>query len=330
MKHFSVVTGANGHLGNNLVRFLLEKGETVVAGTRRGDVGPALQGLSCSITNLDLTNPESLHRGFSGAHTVYLVGAVFSHWARHAKKEIYEANMTTTRNALEAAAKCAVQRVVYVSSLAATDRSRNPIAESGWNLDDSNLYFRSKTDSEKLAWQLAEKYRLNMVSVLPSAMIGEHCFKLTPTMELFHTILSRRLDVNPGFWFNFVDVRDVAEGCWLAAKRGRSGQRYLLANENCTSVSDLATIARTLFPRNSIPVPRHMPRGLIWLFAGLAEFWSALSKTPPTLQRNFLRAFTVQEECDIGKARRELGFSPRPPIAVIEDNFRYLSSRALI
>lgn len=326
MKNLSVVTGANGHLGNNLVRVLLEKGEAVVAGTRHGNRDQALTGLDCRVARLDLGDPDSLEHGFKGAQTVYLVGAVFRHWARDPVKEIYDANMAATRHALDAAATCGVKRIVYVSSLAATDRLRQPITEAGWNHDTSNIYFRSKNDSEQLAWQLANRHGLEMVSVLPAAMLGEHCYRPTPTMELLQIVLDGKLDVDPGFWFNFIDVRDVAEGCWLAGKQGRAGERYLLANENCTSVQELTATARELFPGRKIPIPRVPPKFLVWVVASIAEFWSGLSGTPPTLQRNFLNAFSVQEQCDITKARRELGFSPRPPFTVIERTLRLLAT----
>ena len=170
MQNLSVVTGASGHLGNNLVRVLLEKGEAVVAGTRHGKNDPALVGLDCRIARLDLGDPASLRRGFADAHSVYLVGAVFKHWARNPIKDIYEANMAATQHALEAAATCGVKKIVYVSSLAATDRRSQPITETGWNKDISNIYFRSKNDAEQLAWQLANRYGLEMVSVLPAAI----------------------------------------------------------------------------------------------------------------------------------------------------------------
>jgi dihydroflavonol-4-reductase len=216
-----------------------------------------------------------------------------------------------------------VRRFVYVSSLAATDRLHRPITEAGWNSDVSNIYFRSKNDSERLAWQLASRHGLEMVSVLPAAMLGEHCYRLTPTMELLQIVLDGKLDIDPGFWFNFIDVRDVAEGCWLAGMHGRAGERYLLANENCTSIKELAATARRLFPDRKIPVPRVPPKVLVWVVATVAEVWSSLRGTPPTLQRNFLNAFSVQEQCDITKARRELGFNPRPPLATIERTLRY-------
>lgn len=326
MKNVSVVTGANGHLGNNLVRCLLAKGETVIAGTRQGSADRALAGLACRIERLDLHNPDTLERGFAGAQTVYLVGAVFKHWARDPQKEIYDANITATRNAMHAAAKTKVKKVVYISSLAATDRRRRPITEAGWNHDVSNVYFRSKSDSEQLAWKLADRHGLEMVSVLPSAMIGANCYRPTPTMELFQTILDGKLDADPGFWFNFVDVREVAEGCWQAAQRGRAGERYLLANENSTSVKELVATARRLFPQRKIPLPRVVPKILALLVATGAELSSKLTRTAPLLQRNFIDNFTVREDCDISKARRELEFHPTASLAIIEDTLRQLAS----
>lgn len=295
-----------------------------MAGTRYGNRDQALAGLDCRVVRLDLGEPDSLERGFTGAQTVYLVGAVFKHWARDPVKEIYDANMAATRHALDAAAKCGVKKIVYVSSLAATDRLRRPITEAGWNRDASNIYFRSKNDSEQLAWRLANRHGLEMVSILPAAMLGEHCYRPTPTMELLQIVLDGKLDVDPGFWFNFIDVRDVAEGCWLAGKHGRAGERYLLANEDCTSVKELAATARRLFPDRMIPVPRVPPKMLVWVVATVAELWSSVSRTPPKLQRNFLTAFSVQEQCDITKARRELGFNPRPPFTAIERTLRQL------
>ena len=327
MSQVSVVTGANGHLGNNLVRVLLEQGDTVVAGTRGLNPDPALAGLACATAWVDLHAPDSLERAFRGAARVYLVGGVFKHWARNPQAEIYEANIAATRNALAAAAQCKVPKIVYISSLAATNRDAVPITEAGWNADTANIYFRSKTDSERLAWELAQRAGIDMVSVLPGAMVGAHCYRLTPTMELLQTVLDGRLKDEPGFWFNFVDVRDVALACRAAAERGRNGERYLLANENCTSVKELARIARKLFPNRNIPVPRTAPRALAWLIAAVAELRAAIDKSPPSLQRNFLRAFSVQEICNVEKARTELDFKPAAPAVAIEHALRYLAAR---
>lgn len=327
MRDFSIVTGANGHLGNNLVRLLRQKGEPVIAGVRGAGPWPGLTGLDVATAQCDLHDLASLRKAFHGAKTVYLVGAVFKHWSTNMQKDIYEANILATENALRAAAECKVQKLVYVSSLAAADRSQETITESGWNSDRSNVYFRSKVDAEQRALALAAEYHLDMVSVLPAAMIGEHCYRLTPTMELLQTILAGKLDTDPGFWFNFVDVKDVAEACWLAAQHGQAGERYLLANEQCNSVQSVVEIAQRLYPDRTIPTPKKVPRALVWLVAAMSEAVAAINKRPPMLQRNYLAAFTVKEYCNIDKARNQLGFDPRPPVQVLIAAFHSLLSK---
>lgn len=326
MKDLSFVTGAGGHLGNNLVRALAGRGLPVAAGVRNPAHRERLAGVSCRVALADLSDKAALTAAFRGARTVYLAAAVFRHWARDPEREIYQANLQATRNALEAAAAAGVARVVYVSSLGALDRAKTPIAPTTWNPKHESVYFRSKTDAEKLAWELAARLGLEMVSVLPGAFIGGNCFSLTPTMGLLRTILDRKLSVDPGFFFNFVDVADVAEGCWLAATRGRAGERYLLANETPTAVGEIVAIAQQMFPERGIKTPSRPPRVLLRLAASLMEGAARLRGVEPELQRNFLAEFTVREVCDISKSRGELGFAPRAPHEAIRAALAYLSS----
>jgi dihydroflavonol-4-reductase len=326
MHRVSLVTGANGHLGNNLVRCLAGQPGTVLAGTRNGTDSGRLQQLGCEVVHTDLLDKRSLRNAFAKVDVLYQVAAVFKHWAPDPQRDIYDANLSATRNVLEAAAEAGVEKIVYISSLAALDRSRTPITETTWNADISNVYFRSKTESEKLAWRLSEKFGLHMVSVLPGAMVGPNCGSLTPTMSLFTMILQGQLPADPGFYFNFVDVRDVAEGCRQAAEGGKRGERYLLANEHCTGVGEIVRLAQALFPERQIKTPARLPRPALYLGAALEELAGWLRRREPGMQRHFLQAFTVREECDITKARRELGFRPRPPREVIESTLKYLAA----
>ena len=313
MEPTSLVIGASGHLGGNLVRALAAKGQSVLAGIRNPAHRARLDGLGCKIVIADLLDKASLARAMQGVSVLYQVGAVFKHWAREPEREIYQANMQGTRNALEAATVAGVKRVVYVSSLAALDRTRTPITATTWNPSRANVYFRSKTDSEQLAWELAREHGFEMVSVLPSAMIGGHCFSLTPTMALFKTILDRKLPADPGFYFNFVNAADVAQGCWLAATKGRPGERYLLANEAPTDVGEIVKIAQEMFPERNIKTPARPPKFVLGVIVSLMEWVARARGVEPQLQRNFLTEFSVREVCDIGPARRELGFNPAPP-----------------
>ena len=327
MGRICLVTGANGHLGANLVRVLLENGRKTLAVVRRDGPAQALAGLDVETRRADLLDRTSLEKAFEGADVVCHAAAVFRHWAADGERDIYEANVSMTRNVIGAARRAGASRVVYVSSLGAADKTRSPITEAGWNEDRSNVYFRSKTDSEKLAFDLAGSLGVDMVSVLPSAMIGGNLFRLTPTMSLLDKILKGTIPVNPGFYFNFVDVRDVAKGVCAAAEKGRAGERYILASERCFGMEEIVRIARRVFPDRKIKEPIRAPRLVVYPVAAMMEAAGALLGVEPLLQRNFLRVFSHRETCDTSKARKELGFNPKPPEAAIEGALKYLAER---
>ena len=96
MSQLNLVTGANGHLGNNLVRVLLERGETVRASVRNPDNREPFVGLDCEIVQADLMDKPSLLKAMEGVDTLYQVAAVFKHWARNPQKEIIEPNLQGT------------------------------------------------------------------------------------------------------------------------------------------------------------------------------------------------------------------------------------------
>jgi dihydroflavonol-4-reductase len=327
MQNRMLVTGANGHIGNNLVRELLHRNEKVIAGVRDPSNARALDGLNCPVTCVDLLDRESLASRMQGIDVLFQVGAVFRNWARHPEREIYAANLEGTRNVLEAAAEAKVRRIVYVSSLAALDRSVLPIIETGWNGNTDNVYMRSKAHAEQLAWTLARQHGLDMVTVLPGATVGANCFNMTPTMGLLKTILDGELTLNPGFCFNFVDVGDVVDGMLAAAARGRSGQRYLLANENWMGINELARMAQQEFPERAIRMPKQPPRSVLWMLALLMEGAGWLRGKEPLLRRNYLTEFTVRERCDISKARRELGYRPKSPRQAVLGALRWLDGQ---
>lgn len=321
----ALVTGANGHLGANLVRHLLAQGGPVIAAVRNPATASDLQALGAQVVTLDLRDAAAVLRAFAGVRVVYHCAAVFSHWAKDAEQTIYQANLSITRNVIEAAARAAVGRVIYVSSLGALDRSRSPFDESGWNPSRANVYFRSKTDSERLAWALADARCVPLVSMLPAAMIGPHCARPTPTMALLDEILAGRMRLDPGLHFTLADVRDVAAACHAAATRGRPGERYLLASEASLSVGQMVEIARGSLPALRIPRPITAPRALMPMLAGAMEIAAKLAGGTPALQRSFFTEFGAPEQCDIRKARAELGFVPLPAAEMLR---RYLGELA--
>ncbi|WP_343685870.1 NAD-dependent epimerase/dehydratase family protein [Chryseobacterium gleum] len=325
--HVSLVSGANGHLGNNLVRFLLKQGIPVRAAVRNINNTKPFEGLNCELVQADITDKASFVKALQGVETFYSVGAAFKLWAKDPEKEIYDVNMRGTRNTIEAAAEAGVKRIVYVSSIAALDYTNLPARESnGYNPDRRDMYYNSKNDGEKLAFDLAAKMGIELVSVMPSAMIGSEAFlPLNVSYGVLKLILNKKIPVDTKITLNWIDVKDVAEGCYLAAEKGRSGERYILANEKCMTITDTTILANRLYPELKLEIPRSVPKGILFAIAALMEFTAKLSGKPPVLTRKDIAMFSgLQQDFDISKARNELGFNPKGPEKAVKEALDFL------
>lgn len=325
--HVSLVSGANGHLGNNLVRFLLKQGIPVRAAVRNINNRKPFEGLNCELVQADITDKASFVKALQGVETFYSVGAAFKLWAKDPEKEIYDVNMRGTRNTIEAAAEAGVKRIVYVSSIAALDYTNLPARESnGYNPDRRDMYYNSKNDGEKLAFDLAAKMGIELVSIMPSAMIGSEAFlPLNVSYGVLKLILNKKIPVDTKITLNWIDVKDVAEGCYLAAEKGRSGERYILANEKCMTITDTTILANRLYPELKLEIPRSVPKGILFAIAALMEFTAKLSGKPPVLTRKDIAMFSgLQQDFDISKARNELGFNPNGPEKAVKEALDFL------
>jgi NAD(P)-dependent dehydrogenase (short-subunit alcohol dehydrogenase family) len=213
MTGISLVTGANGHLGNNLVRALLARGERVRASVRNLQNREPFEGLDCDVVQADLMDKDSLLQVCEGVQTLYQVAAVVRHWSPDPEAEIISPNVEGTRNVVEAAAVQGVERIVYVSSEITLEGHVSPVDESSWRTDfHRNPYARAKTESERLAWQLAGELDLDMVSVLPGTIVGPHCYRLTPTMRYLKQALDGEVFLDVNLHFNFVGVEAYGAG----------------------------------------------------------------------------------------------------------------------
>lgn len=331
-KNLALVTGANGHLGNNLVRLLIDKGVPVRASVRDINNREPFRDLDCEVVQSDITDKDSLIRALNGVETLYAVGAAFKLWAKDPKKEIYDVNIQGTRNTIEAAAEAGVKRIVYVSSIAALNYDQLPTKESyGQNPDRRDMYYNSKNDGEKLAFELAKKHRIELVAVLPAAMIGSKVFgSLSVSYKIIELILQKEIPVETGITLNWIDVKDVAEGCYLAATKGRNGERYILANEKCTSIKETTEIAQKLFPELNIKLPVSVPKPILFIVAWFMELKSKLSGKAPLLSVKDIAMFSgLQQDFDISKARNELGFNPKGSEIAVKEAMTYLKKERM-
>ncbi|MEM6801879.1 MAG: NAD-dependent epimerase/dehydratase family protein [Bacteroidota bacterium] len=324
----SLITGSNGHLGNNLLRLLLSKSIPTRASVRDLSNTAPFEDLSCEIVQADLLDKDSLVAACRGVKNVYAVGAAFSMWAKDPQTEIYDVNVQGTRNLFEAAQICGVKNIVYVSSIAALDFTHLPAKESnGYNKDRRNIYYNSKNDSDKLALELGKRYGIRTVIILPSAMIGREAHKLSYSNRLVWQILKGKIPLDTHISLNWIDVKDVAEAAYVAMLKGGDGERYILANENHTSIQKSVKIAAELFPELKLSIPKKAPKWLLYVIAACMELASKLTEKEPLLQKEYIDMFYgLKQDFDISKARKELNFNPTSSEKALESALAFLKN----
>lgn len=324
----SMVTGANGHLGNNLVRALLNAGETVRAGIRNMENQTTLASLDCEVVHCDFLDQTTLDRSLEGVETLYQVAAVFKHWAADEEKEIVMPNVVGTRAILEAAHRAGVQKIVYVSSIAALESSqrneKGDILTYGYNTSDQeNPYVRSKTLSEMEAWKVADELDLNLVTVLPSTIIGGDYKKMTETLMAFSAIVNSKMPYAYPMYLNLIDANDVAQGMIQAAKYGKKGCRYVLCNKKTFSFEEIVEVAKLYNP--SLNPPKILDEKTIYEMADKAEAEARTTGTRPRLiKSNIKRTFNVAFNFDLTQTIRDLNFDPLPGALILKETFKTL------
>jgi dihydroflavonol-4-reductase len=175
------------------------------------------------------------------------------------------------------------------------------------SLDDmTGHYKRSKWLAEQVALEKA-KAGLPIVVVNPTAPIGDHDWKPTPTGKIIVDFLNDRLPAFVDTGLNLVDVRDTAAGHLMAAERGRTGERYILGCENVTLKDILARLARIAgkaAPTMQVPYAVAYATGLI------TTAWANLTGKPPLAPLEGVKMARKKMFVSAAKATRELGFIP--------------------
>ena len=256
-----LVTGANGHLGFNLVRSLLAAGHRVRASVRSladsAKCAPlhALGGVE--LAEAALSRPDQLRAAMEGVELVFHTAAVYSIVAGGRATEILDASIMGAEAALRAAADARVRKVVMTSSIAAlplTHRGAAPADETQWADDLRVPYFRAKTEGEKVAWRTARELGVNLVTILPGGITGPGFARNTPTIDMIEAMMrgALRLAV-PGSTYALVDVRDVVSAHLLAGERDCDG-RFVVTNDQAPTYREILAIMHAIDPRVGLPL----------------------------------------------------------------------------
>ncbi|HEX4138298.1 MAG TPA: hopanoid-associated sugar epimerase [Bryobacteraceae bacterium] len=314
----TLITGASGFVGWHVARLLLERGHGVRALVRTPNSIPELD-VEC-VTG-DLRDPASLARAASGCGLVFHVAADYRLWSKH-PEELYASNVEGTRNMLTAAKTAGVERVVYTSTVGCigvpngngsggVGDETQPVSLS----EMTGAYKRSKFLAEQVALEFAQD-GFPVVIVNPTAPMGDHDFKPTPTGQIVRDFLAGAMPAYIDTGLNVVNVRDVAAGHLLACEKGTIGERYILGSQNLTLsqiLQDLARITGRKAPLVKLPYFVAYTAGMIT--TALAELTGIPPRVPLEAVRMAKKKMWVSHE----KAARELGYSPCPASGALSD-----------
>jgi len=317
-----LVTGATGHIGNVLVRKLLDRGEKVRALIWRGEDTTPLKNLDVEQVMGDVLDPASLEHAMHGVETVYHLAGIISIMPGR-NPLVWRVNVEGTRNVLEAARHASIRRLLYTSSIHAIAHAPHGVAmDETLGFDQNNPYGeydRSKATAS-LEVQKAAARDLDAVIVCPTGVIGPYDFRGSEMGEVIRSATEARTMLYVEGAYDFVDVRDVADGMIAAVKRGRRGESYILSGHKL-SVRYMLETVREVTGKAFASVK--IPFSLAELAARYTPWYYQRTQAKPRFTPYSLQVLQSNANISYKKALTELGYKPRPVYESIADTVRW-------
>lgn len=328
MKKIFIVTGANGFLGNNVVRKLVKYGE-VRALVLPDDKINSLKGVNCKTYYGDVTRPDSLDKIFetdADSELIVVHCAAIVYIKTRYDPRVREVNVNGVKNivrkVLEKNAK-----LVYVSSVhAITERPSNAVITETSDFDPGKVvgeYAKTKAEAAKYVLKTIKEKNLNACILHPSGIIGPYDFGRSHLTQLILDYANGKLKACVNGGYDFVDVRDVADGIINACKYGEKGECYILSNRYIT-VKELLDIVSEV--RNTKKIKTILPLWFANLTAPLSEIYYKLLNQPPLYTKYSLYTLTSNANFSNEKARKKLNYKTRSIKETITDTVKWLES----
>ena len=317
-----LVTGASGHIGNVLIRRLISQGKHIRALILPGEDTSALQGLDIQKIKGDVLDKSSLSASFEGVKQVFHLAGIIS--IMPGKNPLVQrVNIEGTANVLNAAKQAGVKRLVYTSSIHALARiPHGKVIDESVAFDPENpygAYDQSKAQATLLVQEAAQA-GFDAVIACPTGVIGPYDFRNSMMGDVIRSAALRHVTPYVDGAYDFVDVRDVADGLISAAEKGETGASYILSGHRISVRYLLETVREITglgFARFKIPFP------LANFVSHFTPFYYRLSNAVPRFTPYSLEVLQSNSFISHAKATRELGYLPRPIFESIEDTIHW-------
>jgi dihydroflavonol-4-reductase len=317
-----LVTGGTGLLGSYLLRYLVHLGYQNIRAIRRpssdlslcADIQDSIQWVVA-----DLFDAFALEDAMQGVVQVYHCAAMVSYDARD-YKQMMKINVEGTENVVNVAMQQGVEKLLFVSSIAAIGREKNqPLIheKAKWQrTPELTTYAISKYLSEQIVWR-AYAEGLNVVIVNPSIILGSGNWNQSST-ALFKQIWNG-LKFYPTGTTGFVDVRDVAQFMQLLMESERSGERFIVSAQNLSFQEIFQLMAQAL--DKPIPTIKVSPllREVAWRIEWLR---SRITGKKLAITKETARLSSKQQFFDNSKSKQAFNFQYRR----VEDSIKAIAT----
>ena len=330
-----LVTGAAGFLGSHICRQLLDRGESVRAFVLKGD--PAVKYIpeKVGIVTGDLCYINSLENFFKvpdDTQTIILHVASMVTVNPDYNQKLMDINVGGTKNIIE---KCLehpeCKKMVYVSSSGAIpELPKGQKIREVKQFDSEKVvgwYSKTKAMATQAVLDAVKKEGLNACVVHPSGILGPQDYAIGETTGTIIKIINGEMPVGMRGSFNLCDVRDLAAGCIAAADKGRTGECYILGNEEVTLKEMCELLDKDL---HCGTCKLYLPLGLAKLLAKQME-----KKAEKTGKKALMTTFSVynlerNNTFDYSKAKKELGYHTRSYAETLHDEAVWLKEEGKI
>ncbi len=332
MKRVYIITGANGFLGNNIIRKLeLDVNNEIRAFVLKGDHIKSLEHLKCKIYYGDITNKSTLSSIFeniNGKEVFVIHCAAVVYIKSKYNPFIYNVNVNGTKNIVDKVLEIKA-KLIYISSVhAIPEKYNNSLITEITNFNPNNVHgLYAKTKAEAAMYVMnAIKYKgLNACIIHPSGIIGPNDYGNSHLTQLIKKVTDGKLFACVKGGYDFVDVRDVADGVINACKNGNKGECYILSNRYIT-VKELCDLVCDVQKRKKIKLV--LPITLAKLIAPLFELYYNFKKQTPLFTKYSLYTLSSNANFSNKKAKQYLYFKNRNIKETIKDTVEWINKNS--
>ncbi len=321
-----LVAGASGFVGSHTARALVRQGRKVRVLLRKTSNTEAMAGLPVDICYGDVLDPASLRTAMTGCDSIFYSVVDPRFWLTD-PAPIYRNNVEGLVNAMNMALELGVKRFIFTSSMGTLGFNPNgPVTEEipfNWR-DKASPYILARLEAENQFLACCRDKGLPGVALCVANTYGPEDYGPTPHGKGLWDVASGKTKHTLDAAAPSVDIRDVADAALLAEKHGRLGERYIIANEYISN-RDFFALATA---ETGNPPPKLISLRFAYVVAWIAErIFRLLGRKDQIISTDAVFLSNAFKELDNGKARRELGWNPRPVKETVRDAVAWYAAR---